>query len=160
MPIVEEILDELAGTKYFSKLDLHSGFHQVRVQSGDEYKTVFKTHHGHYEFKVMPFDLTNAPATFQCIMNSVLAPYLRKFTLVFMDDILVYSPSLAQHCEHLRLVLLKLREHRLFVKRSKCSFAQTEFEYLGHIISAQGVATDPKKTRQWSVGLHQQQLLN
>lgn len=101
MPIVEEILDELAGTKFFSKLDLHSGFHQVRVKLGDEYKTAFKTHHGHYEFKVMPFDLTNAPATFQCIMNSVLAPFLRKFALVFMDDILVYSPSLELHIVHL-----------------------------------------------------------
>lgn len=146
MPIVEEILEELAGTKFFSKLDLHSGFHHVRVQPGDEYKTAFKTHHGHYEFKVMPFGLTNAPATFQCIMNALLAPFLRKFTLVFMDDILVYSSSWEQHCDHLRQVLTKLREHKLFVKRSKCSFAQTQLEYLGHIISSQGVATDPKKT--------------
>lgn len=146
MPIVEEILEELSGTNFFSNLDPHSGFHQVRVQPGDEYKMAFKTHHGHYEFKVIPFGLTNVPATFQCIMNSVLGPYLRKFTLVFMDDILVYSPSLERHCDHLRQVLTKLREHKLFVKRSKCSFAHTKLEYLGHIIASQGVATDPKKT--------------
>lgn len=144
MPIVDEILDELAGTHYFSKLDLHSGFHQVRMQAGDEYKTAFKTHHDHYQFKVMPFGLYNAPATFQCVMNTVLAPYLRKFALVFMDDILVYRPSLGQHLIHL---------HKLYVKKSKCSFAQTQLEYLGHIISEKGVATDPSKTAamvQWS----------
>jgi hypothetical protein len=146
MPLIEEILDELAGTKYFTKLDMRSGYHQVRMQVGDEYKTTFKTHQGHYQFRVMPFGLTNAPATFQCIMNEVLAPFLRKFVMVFLDDILIYSPSMEAHLEHLRLVLGKLREHQLYMKRSKCSFAQQKLEYLGHIISVDGVSTDPKKT--------------
>jgi hypothetical protein len=146
MPLVDEILDELAGTRYFSKLDMHSGYHQVRMQQGGEYKTAFKTHQGHYQFKVMPFVLTNAPATFQCIMNEVLAPFLRKFVMVFLDDILVYSHTWETHMAHLRQVLLKLREHKLYMKSSKCSFAQIQLEYLGHIISDIGVAIDPSKT--------------
>jgi hypothetical protein len=118
----------------------------------DEYNTTFKTHHGHYQFKVMPFGLTNAPATFQCVMNQILQPYLRRFVLVFLDDILIYSTSLEQHVQHLQLVLQTLRDHKLFLKHSKCSFAQHKLEYLGHTISADGVATDPQKTNamlQW-----------
>ena len=122
MPLVDEILDELAGTSYFSKLDMRSGYHQVRMKKGEEPKTAFKTHHGHFEFRVMPFGLTNAPATFQCIMNDILSPFLRKFVLVFLDDILVYSPTLQDHVLHLEKVLSKLREHQLYMKRSKCSF--------------------------------------
>jgi hypothetical protein len=146
MPLIDEILDELAGTKYFTKLDMRSGYHQVRMQEKDEYKTAFKTHQGHYQFKVMPFGLTNAPATFQCIMNEVLAPFLRKFVMVFLDDILVYSHTLEEHLKHLALVLQKLRDHKLYMKATKCSFAQSQLEYLGHIISVDGVATDPAKT--------------
>jgi hypothetical protein len=146
MPLVEEILDELAGTQFFTSLDLTAGYHQIRMGETDEFKTAFKTHQGHYQFRVMPFGLTNAPATFQCAMNSVLAPFLRKFVLVFIDDILIYSASWADHLKHLRMVFEKLREHQFYLKRSKCAFGKTELLYLGHIISQDGVSTDPSKT--------------
>jgi hypothetical protein len=146
MPLVDAILDELGSAKWFSKLDFRAGFHQVRMKPEDEYKTAFKTHHGHYQFKVMPFSLSNARATFQCIMNSILEPFLRKFVIVFIDDILVYSSSMQDHVQHLREVFTLLRLHKFFVKQSKCVFAQHKLEYLGHIISGEGVATDHKKT--------------
>jgi hypothetical protein len=111
------------------------------MRAEDEAKSAFKTHQGHNQFKDMPFGLCNAPATFQCVMNMVLKPCLHKSVLVFMDDILVYSLSIEAHVTHLTEVL------QLFVKTSKCSFACDSLEYLGHIISAEGVATDPKKTQ-------------
>ena len=108
-------------------------------------KTVFRTHHGHYEFLVMPFGLCNAPATFQALMNDVLRPYLRRFVLVFFDDILIYSSSWAEHLQHVAIVLNELRAHRLHLKRSKCSFGATSVAYLGHVISKDGVAMDVDK---------------
>ncbi|WVZ49037.1 LOW QUALITY PROTEIN: hypothetical protein U9M48_000419 [Paspalum notatum var. saurae] len=144
--VIEEILDELHGSCYFTKLDMRSGYHQIRMLEAYEYKTTFKTHQGHYQFKVMPFGLTNAPATFQCVMNEILQPFLRKFVLVFLDDILIYSPTLDLHVVHINQVVELLRAHQLYLKPSKCSFAQTSIGYLGRIISAQGVSTDPDKT--------------
>jgi hypothetical protein len=131
MPLIDEILDALHGSQYFSRLDFKASFHQIRMNPADEFKTAFKTHHGHYQFKVMPFGLCNDPTTFQCIMNLVLAAFLRKFVIVLMDDILVYNSSLEQHVQHLREVLDVLHHNQFYVKISKCAFAQTVLEYLG-----------------------------
>ena len=152
--LVDELLNELHGSRFFSKLDIRSAYHQVRMFEADVEKTAFRTHHGHYEFKVMPFGLTNAPTTFQTLINNVLEPNLRKFILVFFYVILVYSSTLELHISHLKLVLEQLKNNQLFPKRSKCSFCKRQVEYLGHIISKKEVTIDPKKTeavKDWPV---------
>jgi hypothetical protein len=143
--VVDELLDELRDTRFFTKLDLRSGYHQVRMHTEDIKKIAFRTHHGHFEFLVMPFGLTNAPATFQALMNDVLQDFIRVFVLVFFDDILIFNDSWSSHLQHVRMVLKRLQEHGLAIKQSKCSFGATSVQYLGHVISDQGVAMDADK---------------
>lgn len=147
IPLIADCFDRLSRAQYFSKIDLRSGYWQVRIKDGDEAKTTVVTRYGAYEFLVMPFGLTNAPATFCTLMNQVLHGFLDEFVVVYLDDIVVFSETLEEHLTHLRKVLDRLREHELYAKPSKCSFAQETIHFLGHIIERGRIRMDPKKVQ-------------
>ena len=129
----------------FSKIDLRSGYHQLKVKTESIEKTAFRTRYEHYEFLVMPFGVTNAPAAFMDLMNRVFKPYLDEFVIVFIDDILIYSKSPEDHEYHLRKVLQTLRNHKLYAKLKKCEFWITSVHFLGHVINKDGISVDPQK---------------
>ncbi|KAF5756264.1 putative nucleotidyltransferase, Ribonuclease H [Helianthus annuus] len=145
LPRIDDLFDQLQGSCYYSKIDLRSGYHQLRVRDEDVSKTAFRTRYGHYEFLVMPFGLTNAPAVFMDLMNRVCKPYLDKFVIVFIDDILIYSKSQEEHEQHLRLILELLRKEQLYAKFSKCDFWLREVHFLGHVVNKDGIHVDPSK---------------
>ncbi|XP_074363636.1 uncharacterized protein LOC141704251 [Apium graveolens] len=145
IPVIDELIDELSGAKVFCKLDLRSGYHQLRLHLDDVFKTAFKTYTGHYKFLVMPFGLTNAQASFQSWMNAIFRPLLRKSVLVFFDDVLVYSKNRQEHWLHLEAVLQLMSKNDMHIKPSKCFFVVKKIEYLGHLISKKGIETNPQK---------------
>jgi hypothetical protein len=145
LPRIEDLFDQMKGASVFSKIDLRSGSHQLKIRESDIPKTAFCTWYGLYEYTVMSFGLTNAPAYFMYLMNKVFIEYLDRFIVVFIDDILIFSKTMEEHEEHLRLVLEKLRSNQLYVKFSKCEFWLTEVAFLGHVISVGGVSVDPGK---------------
>lgn len=145
LPRIDQLLDRLCGATVFSKLDLQMGYNQVRIEPEDIAKTAFRTRYGLYEYLVMPFGLCNAPATFQRLMNDIFRDHLDVFVLVYLDDILIFSRTLADHQRHLRIVLEALRLHRLFCKRIKCLFGRSSMEFLGHDVSADGIRVSPDK---------------
>jgi hypothetical protein len=154
LPRVDELLDRLHGAKYFTKLDLRSGYHQVRVADDDIQKTAFNTRYGQYEFLVLPFGLTGAPSTFMHLMNHILHPYLDKVVVAYLDDILIYSKTLEEHEEHVRTILAELRKHELYAKESKCEFFKRSVTFLGFIVTDQGIKVDPRKVaaaKEWPV---------
>jgi transposase InsO family protein len=145
LPRIDELMDQLHGATVFSKLDLQSGYWQIRIAEQDVPKTAFRTRYGHFEWKVMPFGLTNAPATFQHLMNKILQPYLDKFVVVYLDDILIFSKTPEEHLEHVSKVLEVLRDNQMYVGLDKCAFGLSEIDFLGHVVSAEGIKPDPKK---------------
>ena len=147
LPRIDDLLDRLGGANFFTKIDLRSGYHQIRVHPDDVPKTAFRTRYGHFEFLVLPFGLTNAPATFMHLMHSIFREHLDTFVIIFLDDILVYSRTLEEHKKHVRKTLEILRNNKLYAKVTKCSFFQQEVDYLGHVVGINGVKPDPAKIK-------------
>lgn len=153
IPRIDELIDELHGAVYFSKIDLLFGYHHIRVRDEDVHKTAFKCHYGHYEFLVMSFRLTNSLATFQSCMNQVSILQLKKFVLVFFDDSMIYNKTWEDHLKHIQEVIDILEKNSFYAKMSKCEFGMTEILYLIHKISTQGVSVDEEKSRLFKSGL-------
>ena len=141
------MFDQIRGAVVFSKIDLRSRYHEVRIKEEDIFKTTFRTRYRNYEFVIMPFGLTNTITTFTCLMNNVLSKYLDKFVAIFIDDILIYSKMKEEHDEHLQIILQVLREHKLYAKFSKCEFYKDELQYLGNVISEEGISVDLDKIK-------------
>jgi len=163
LPRIDELLDKLAGAKFFTSLDLRSGYHQIKIKPEDIEKTAFRTPYGHFEFIVLPFGLCNAPATFQTLMNTIFREEMDQFVLVYLDDIMIFSRTLGDHVKHVRHVLQKLRKETLFVNKSKCSFFKVKIEWLGYIISDKGIEVDKKKIQtilDWPVPKNTLQILS
>jgi hypothetical protein len=153
LPRIDDLFDQPQGAVYFSKIDLRSGYHQLRVHEDDIPKTAFRTRYGHFEFTVMPFGLTNAPYVFMDLMNRVCQPYLDKFIIIFIDDILIYPKSKSDHEKHLRVMLALLRKEQHYEKFSKYEFWLKEVQFLGHIVNEKGIHVDPAKVKavkEWS----------
>ena len=147
LPLISEALDRLAGAKYFTKLDIKDAYHNIRIKEGDEYKTAFATKLGTYEYRVMPFGLCNAPAAFQRWINETHMEYIDMCCIVYLDDVLIFSNNLKQHQQDVRNILEAIRKSGMQVKPSKCELYKEETEYLGFIISREGIKTDPVKTQ-------------
>ena len=145
LPRIDDLFAQLKGASVFSKIDLRSRYHQLRIKDVDVHKTAFRTRYGHYEFLVMPFGLTNAPAAFMDLMNRVFRPYVDRFVMVLIDDILVYSKDREDHDTHLRVVLETLRKEQLYAKLSKWEFWLREVSFLGYFVLEEGIQVDPKK---------------
>jgi hypothetical protein len=148
LPRIDILFDQLSKAKVFSKIDLRSGYHQIKIYPEDIPKTAFSTIYGLYEYLVMSFELTNAPAHFLYLMNSVFMQELDKFVVLFIDDILIYSENEEKDVEHLRIVLSRLREHKLYAKLSKCEFWLNKVPSLGHVLSGEGISVDPTKVQE------------
>lgn len=145
LPRIDDIFDQLSDAKYFSKIDLRSGYHQIQINEESIPVTAFRTRYGHFEYVVVPFGLTNAPAVFMALMHDVFKRELDSFIIVYLDDILIYSKTKEEHVEHLKFALTRLREHKLYAKMSKCCFSATQVEYLGHVLSHKGVSVEAQK---------------
>jgi hypothetical protein len=145
LPRIQDLFDQVRGARVFSKIDLWSGYHQIKIKKEDVPKTAFVSRYRHHEYLVVPFGLTNAPVIFMNLMNKIFMPYLDKFVIVFIDDMLIYSKEKEEHAKHLRIALQILREHQLYAKFSKCEFWLDQVEFLGHVISKEGIAVNPSK---------------
>jgi hypothetical protein len=147
LPRIEYLFDQMKGASVFLKIDLRSGYHQLKIRESDISKTAFHTRYGLYEYTVMSFGLTNAPAYFMYLMNKVFMEYLDKFVVFFIDDILIFSKTEEEHEKHLRMILEKLRSNKLYARFSMCEFWLTEVAFLGHVISPGGISIDPSKVK-------------
>lgn len=147
LPRIDDLFNQVQGAKVFSKINLRFDYHQIRIKEEDIHKTAFRTRYGHYEFVVLPFCLTNSSTIFMSLMHDIFQPYLHNFVLIFIDDILIYSKNQEEHKEHMRIVLQTLRENPLYAKFSKCDFFKDQIQYLGHVVSSDGIAVDPKKIK-------------